>query len=230
MTTTTTKGRASTLARVEDHRITIVVIIKKLPFFLEQALSEDKFNSQALVNKGNCLFLAGEVEKAREYYREAADHEADCLEAVYNLGIAYKHSGKIEEAFTAFHKIYRMMPTSQVYIYTHKLQVLPYMPSIDRSIKLLNERTKQRLQSSFLTPATRMRFSGSNLSIGRLVRSSEELEKGNSSSRRLQLKGPFRSRHTGEAWAGASISISFIDSVGFEDWFFEHLDRLGTER
>jgi hypothetical protein len=35
---------------------------------------------------GNCLNLNGEKEKAKELYLEAIGVEADCVEAIYNLG------------------------------------------------------------------------------------------------------------------------------------------------
>ena len=35
---------------------------------------------------GNCLNINGEKEKAQELYLEAIGVEADCVEAIYNLG------------------------------------------------------------------------------------------------------------------------------------------------
>jgi hypothetical protein len=35
---------------------------------------------------GNCLNLNGDKEKAKELYLEAIGVEADCIEAIYNLG------------------------------------------------------------------------------------------------------------------------------------------------
>jgi hypothetical protein len=37
---------------------------------------------------GNCLNLNGDKEKAKELYLEAIGVEADCVEAIYNLGTA----------------------------------------------------------------------------------------------------------------------------------------------
>ena len=50
------------------------------------AVRHDRYNAKALVNKGNCLNLTGEKEKAKELYLEAIGVEADCIEAIYNLG------------------------------------------------------------------------------------------------------------------------------------------------
>ena len=40
----------------------------------------------ALVNKGNVLFVRGDYEKAREYYKDAITNDSSCVEALYNLG------------------------------------------------------------------------------------------------------------------------------------------------
>ena len=40
----------------------------------------------ALVNKGNCDFVTGEYEKAKEQYMEALSIEASCVEALFNMG------------------------------------------------------------------------------------------------------------------------------------------------
>lgn len=39
-----------------------------------------------LVNRGNCYYTQGELEKAREYYQEALNIEASCTDALYNIG------------------------------------------------------------------------------------------------------------------------------------------------
>ena len=51
------------------------------------AVRSDRYNSKALVNKGNCLFMKGDLERAKELYLEAIGVEADCTEAIYNLGV-----------------------------------------------------------------------------------------------------------------------------------------------
>ena len=38
------------------------------------------------MNKGNVLFLKGDFEKAREFYKEALSNDSSCVEALYNLG------------------------------------------------------------------------------------------------------------------------------------------------
>lgn len=55
--------------------------------YADIAIKNDRYNAKALVNKGNCLFLKEEYEQAKEYYLEAIGVEADCVEAIYNLGL-----------------------------------------------------------------------------------------------------------------------------------------------
>lgn len=76
------------------------------------ALENDKYNAQALVNKGNCLMHAGKDDDARDQYLEAIGVEADCVEALYNLGIVSKKLGKYEEALQVFEKLNRIIPKS----------------------------------------------------------------------------------------------------------------------
>ena len=90
-------------------------------YFLEQnfedadkyatiALDHDKYNAQALVNKGNCFMQAGHEEEARDSYLEAIGVEADCVEALYNLGIVSKLMGSYDEALQVFDKLSRIVP------------------------------------------------------------------------------------------------------------------------
>lgn len=54
--------------------------------YADLAVRNDRYNAKALVNKGNCLFMREEYERAKELYLEAIGVEADCVEAIYNLG------------------------------------------------------------------------------------------------------------------------------------------------
>lgn len=69
------------------------------------AIKEDRYNALALVNKGNCFYFKEEYEKAKEHYLEAIGVEADCLEAIYNLGLVNKPLNLWHEAIQAFEKI-----------------------------------------------------------------------------------------------------------------------------
>lgn len=54
--------------------------------YADLAMKHNRYNAKALVNKGNCMFVRGEYDHARSMYQEAMGAEADCLEAIYNLG------------------------------------------------------------------------------------------------------------------------------------------------
>ena len=40
-----------------------------------------------LVNRGNCYYSQGDLERAKEYYQEALNIEASCTDALYNIGM-----------------------------------------------------------------------------------------------------------------------------------------------
>ena len=85
--------------------------------FADMAIQHDRYNSKALVNKGNCLFISEEFDRAKEFYLEAIGVEADCVEAIYNLGLVYKRLGYYNEALQAYEKLHTIIPTSQEVIY-----------------------------------------------------------------------------------------------------------------
>ena len=49
--------------------------------YADQAMKHNRYNAKALVNKGNCMFMSGQYDEARQMYQEAMGAEADCLEA-----------------------------------------------------------------------------------------------------------------------------------------------------
>jgi len=51
-----------------------------------------------LVNKGNCLYNAEDYDRAKEFFLEAIGVEADCIEAIYNLGLVYKRLNYYNES------------------------------------------------------------------------------------------------------------------------------------
>ncbi|CAI2386595.1 unnamed protein product [Moneuplotes crassus] len=85
--------------------------------FSDMAIQNDRYNSKALVNKGNCLFNDEEYDKAKEFFLEAIGVEADCVEAIYNLGLVYKTLGYYNEALQAFEKLHSIVPNSEEVIY-----------------------------------------------------------------------------------------------------------------
>merc|ERR1719262_974130 len=74
--------------------------------YADMAVKSDRYNARALVNKGNCMFMNDEFERAKEVYLEAIGVSADCLEAIYNLGLVNMHIGKYQEAMLAFDKLH----------------------------------------------------------------------------------------------------------------------------
>ncbi|VDN08160.1 unnamed protein product [Thelazia callipaeda] len=77
--------------------------------YSEQALSIDRYNANALVNRGNIFFVLGDMDKAVHYYREALSNEASCLQALYNLGYVQRLQGKLEAALECFYKLHNIL-------------------------------------------------------------------------------------------------------------------------
>ncbi|OHT17654.1 TPR Domain containing protein [Tritrichomonas foetus] len=105
------------------------------------ALEHDKYNAQALVNKGNCLMQAGREEEARDSYLEAIGVEADCVEALFNLGLVSKFMGAYDEALQVFEKLNRIVPKSPEVLFEisdcyDKIGIIPN--AIDWMHRLIN--------------------------------------------------------------------------------------------
>ena len=76
------------------------------------AIKQDRYNAKALVNKGNCEMHKakqreerGHLDSARELYNNAKELymegigvEADCVEAIFNLGLCCRHMARLEYA------------------------------------------------------------------------------------------------------------------------------------
>ncbi len=54
------------------------------------SVESNRYDASALVNKGNCMLQRGDMEGARDCYLEAVGVEADCVDAIYNLGLVNK--------------------------------------------------------------------------------------------------------------------------------------------
>eukprot|EP00484_Ammonia_sp_Unknown_P022765 CAMPEP_0197030388 /NCGR_PEP_ID=MMETSP1384-20130603/9631_1 /TAXON_ID=29189 /ORGANISM="Ammonia sp." /LENGTH=780 /DNA_ID=CAMNT_0042459721 /DNA_START=22 /DNA_END=2364 /DNA_ORIENTATION=- len=72
------------------------------------AVNNDRYNAASLVNRANCLYVYGEYEAAKEMYLEAIGVEADCIGAIYNLGLICKKMGNYNDALQAFKKLNKM--------------------------------------------------------------------------------------------------------------------------
>jgi len=71
---------------------------KNAESFADLAIQHDRYNSKALVNKGNCLYNQEDYDRAKEFFLEAIGVEADCIEAIYNLGLVYKRLSYYNES------------------------------------------------------------------------------------------------------------------------------------
>eukprot|EP01063_Lacrimia_lanifica_P006877 TRINITY_DN14353_c0_g1_i1.p1 TRINITY_DN14353_c0_g1~~TRINITY_DN14353_c0_g1_i1.p1 ORF type:complete len:843 (+),score=407.02 TRINITY_DN14353_c0_g1_i1:52-2580(+) len=82
--------------------------------YANMSIEADKYNAKALVNKGNFLYHKGDYDKAKEYYLEALSVEADCIEAIYNLGLATKALHQYEESLRVFKRLQTMIDSVEV--------------------------------------------------------------------------------------------------------------------
>jgi intraflagellar transport protein 88 len=91
--------------------------IERASEYADVALASDRYNAKALVNKGNCLFVNGDFAKAKDLYLEAIDIQADCSQAIFNLGLANAQLGLAEEAIHAFKKVHGITPNDPQVIF-----------------------------------------------------------------------------------------------------------------
>jgi len=80
--------------------------------YADLAMRHNRYNAKALVNKGNVLFMREELELARRMYQESMGADADCIEAIYNLGLVSKRLGLTGEALALFEKLHGILPDS----------------------------------------------------------------------------------------------------------------------
>ncbi|KAH8058204.1 hypothetical protein JL722_6055 [Aureococcus anophagefferens] len=85
--------------------------------YADLAYEQDRYNARALVNKGNCLTVKHEHETAKQFYLEAIGVEADCVEAIYNLGLVNLKMELWSEALQAFEKLHQIVPNNAEVIY-----------------------------------------------------------------------------------------------------------------
>jgi intraflagellar transport protein 88 len=73
--------------------------------FADIAVTSNRFNPSALVNKGNRLFVRNDFEGAKEFYLEAINIDSSNFEAIYNLGLAFSRLGLHSDALRSFQKL-----------------------------------------------------------------------------------------------------------------------------
>lgn len=91
--------------------------LKNSEKYADLAVKKDRYNAKALVNKANYLYVKGDLESAKELYLEAIGVEADCVEAIYNLGLTNKRLNNPSDALQAFKKLHRIVPKDPQVIY-----------------------------------------------------------------------------------------------------------------
>lgn len=77
--------------------------------YADMAMSADRYNPAALINKGNTVFEKQDYEKAAEFYKEALRNDSSCTEGLYNLGLTYKKLGRLDEALDCFLKLHAIL-------------------------------------------------------------------------------------------------------------------------
>ena len=83
--------------------------LTKADEYANVALSSNRFNPNALVNKGNSLFLSERYTEAKEFYLEAIGADSTSFEAIYNLGLTNEQLGLSAEAVQAFGKLHSII-------------------------------------------------------------------------------------------------------------------------
>ncbi|KAL9650841.1 hypothetical protein ABK040_001891 [Willaertia magna] len=84
--------------------------LKNAEKYANAAVESDKYNANALVNKGNCHYLKREYKEAKDFYQRALESEADCIQAMFNLGIVTKELREYDEALACFRKLHSIIP------------------------------------------------------------------------------------------------------------------------
>ncbi|GFS10276.1 intraflagellar transport protein 88 homolog [Elysia marginata] len=85
--------------------------------YAEVAMTADRYNPSALVNKGNVLYARNDFEKAREFFKEALTNDSSCIEALYNLGLCNKRLGRLEDGIDCFYKLHAILRNSPQVMY-----------------------------------------------------------------------------------------------------------------
>ncbi|XKL66407.1 hypothetical protein PGB90_009827 [Kerria lacca] len=90
----------------------IYFFLDNLELSEKQALQSrecDMYSAVANINMGNCFFSKKIYEKAKEFYNLALENDSSCIEALYNLGLAHKKTGLMEESLTCFKKLHAIV-------------------------------------------------------------------------------------------------------------------------
>ena len=66
----------------------------------------------AIVNKGNCFFIKCDFTRPKEKYLEVIGIQVDCVQVIYNLGLANARIYIPEESSQAFEKVLTVVPNN----------------------------------------------------------------------------------------------------------------------
>ena len=83
-----------------------IMTLQSIHFRRMIALATKRFNPNALVNKGNSLFVKENYAEAKELYLKAIGVDSTNFEAIYNLGLVNARLGLIPEAVHAFKRLH----------------------------------------------------------------------------------------------------------------------------
>ena len=78
--------------------------------YADMSVESNRYDARALVNKGNCMLQRGDMEGAKDSYLEAVGVEADCVDAIYNLGLVNKRLEQYQDALVNFRKVLAIIP------------------------------------------------------------------------------------------------------------------------
>ncbi|TNN60904.1 Intraflagellar transport protein 88 [Liparis tanakae] len=106
--------------------------------YADLAVTADRYNPAAIINKANTMFVKQDYEKAGELYKEALRNDSSCTEALYNLGLSYKALNRLEEALDCFLKLHAILRNSAQAI-EWLLQVLSVTHTDPRALAKLGE-------------------------------------------------------------------------------------------
>jgi len=86
----------------------ILLLILAMSLFLKPVLSQN-FNDY--YNKANSMLVAGNFEKAAEYYNIVIQRNPNSADAYLGLGMAYKELGRYDDAYNATKKAIQLKPS-----------------------------------------------------------------------------------------------------------------------
>ena len=89
----------------------LLVYHVRVKILLDIGLSKLRWTWHATVPciQGNIAARAGDLMAARAHFMDAVSLEADCMEAIYNLGLVSKGVGNLDDALTAFKRLNAML-------------------------------------------------------------------------------------------------------------------------